>query len=160
VLHHHDVRLYRDRGIVIGAPGRELFEWCSPLEAALAPYPDLVIRLSTAWVRSVRYERARSRLPPGLRDRVIGATYHSSMRLDSPHFWSTLTRYEQIRQSVDRHGYSRWLAVDDLSEGTEDWPKEEEGRLVRTDSELGLSDPAAQRQLAEVLQQVAGDRKR
>ena len=72
VLHHEDVWWHHRRGAFINTPGFELFEHMPLLEQALLPFPEVRIVLSTSWVR-VR------RLSPPLRERAIGATFHTGM---------------------------------------------------------------------------------
>jgi hypothetical protein len=77
VVHVNSVYQSPKRGIYIGStPGHTLFEWLPILDELLAPYPDVKIVLSTSWVRARSFEYAKSKLPPSLQARVIGATFH------------------------------------------------------------------------------------
>nr|MDW3662817.1 HAD domain-containing protein [Paraburkholderia terrae] len=69
------------RGPYIESPrGHRLFEHVGLLEKVLLPYPDLRIVLSTSWVRVYKsVARVARKLPPELRARVIGATYHEAV---------------------------------------------------------------------------------
>lgn len=150
VLHPDAVYLERGRP-VLRADG-ELFMWSRHLVGALASAPHVRIVLSTSWARELRFARARDYLPAELRQRVIGATWHSGMATDDEHhplgrgtLWDTSTRYQQIRRYVDRAGLTDWIAVDDQPEG---WADADRDKLVATDSNLGLSAPSARVRLA------------
>jgi len=155
VLHPDEVYLERGRP-VLRARG-ELFVWAPLLEAALAPHPRVCIVLSTSWARELRFATARDRLPPGLRTRVIGATWHNSMgrvdgiALGSTTWWDQATRYEQIRRYVNRAGLRAWVAIDDRPEG---WDEADRGCLVRTHSSRGLSETRVMDELAGQLERI------
>lgn len=146
VLHPDSTYLIKGRP-VLRAEGR-LFMWSSSLVEVLHPYPELRIVLSTSWVRALGYGRARKALPEPLRDRVVGATWHSSMgkshfsgsRLAST-WWDEATRYEQIARYVERAHLKNWVAIDDHGEF---WAKEHVENLILTDSSQGISSPHAQ----------------
>lgn len=137
VLHPESVYVYRRLGpVLVSAPGHTLFEHCALLEDVLAPYPDVHIVLSTSWVRhykSVSY--AARRLTPGLRAKVIGATYHKEM--DAVAF-ADAPRGMQIWSDVLRRKPADWLALDD---DYLHWPTWCCDKLVRTDEVLGISEP-------------------
>ena len=117
-----------------------LFEHAALLEVLLAPYPLLKIVLSTSWVRMKGFDRARRRLPQGLRDRVIGATWHSRFKQDDSlrDWWvSQSSRYEQIYQDVVRRRPDDWMALDDDEWG---WPSSEARHLVACDPTRGLGE--------------------
>ena len=146
VLHHDDVRWHPRRGVYLAAPGEfTLFQHAERLEALLAPYPAVRIVLSTSWVRVLGYSRARKRLPPGLRERVIGATYHSSMHERA---FAMLPRGVQVLDDVARRQPRDWVAVDDEAAG---WPPQHEHRVLLTDSTHGLGAPGADIALAAKL---------
>jgi hypothetical protein len=143
---------------VLHAEG-ELFMWAGLLVDALVDaldsHPEVRIVLSTSWVRELRFARARDYLPAALRSCVIGATWHSAMAVDEEDRprgrqtgWDQATRYQQIRRYVDRAGLSDWMAVDDEPEG---WDEADQGHLIRTNSERGLSDPAVLSRLTDWL---------
>ncbi len=132
-----------------------LFMWAGVLAEALSSVPHVRIVLSTSWVRELRFARALAYLPFELRSRVIGATWHSCMATDDEQrplgretWWDTATRYQQIRRYVDRAGLTQWVAVDDQPEG---WADADRARLVQTDPENGLSDPAVLARLSDLL---------
>ena len=145
---HPDAVYLEKRGPVLRAPG-ELFMWAGLLEEALAPHPDVKIVLSTSWVRFRSFSRTLKALPPGLRSRVIGATWHS--RTD-PEEWRELSRYQQIRRYLSRTSPTEWLALDDDDEA---WGKHDRYRLILTDSELGIS---KQDTMAELQDQLMSQR--
>ncbi|WP_423680238.1 MULTISPECIES: HAD domain-containing protein [unclassified Undibacterium] len=143
----HPDAAYLERGRPVLRADGELFMWAGYLVDALACAQHVRIVLSTSWARELRYARARDYLPAELKQRVIGATWHSGMATDEEHrplgrdtWWDTSTRYQQIRRYVDRAGITDWIAVDDQPEG---WAETDRDKLVVTDSNLGLSAPSA-----------------
>lgn len=153
VLHPDAVYLARGRPVLRAAG--ELFMWAPQLITVLADAPDVRIVLSTSWARELRFSRARDYLPTELRPRVIGSTWHSEMATDDEHrplgretWWDTATRYQQVKRYADRASLTQWVAVDDNPEG---WAEADRTRLVRTQANTGLSDPAALSHLAELL---------
>ena len=137
VLHHEDVLRHPRRGVCVATPGFELFEHAALLDELLAPFPSLRIVLSTTWVRTFGCSKTADRLPPGLRQRVVGATFHSSM--DRAAFVAT-PRGEQVVRDVGRRRPRNWFAIDDTDEG---WPDDARSQLVLTDEQLGISAPGA-----------------
>lgn len=157
VLHPDDVYLVQGRPL-LRAEGK-LFMWAGLLVEALAYVPHVRIVLSTSWARELRFARARDYLPSELRPRVIGATWHSKMSVDDEYrllgretWWDRATRYQQIRRYVNRARLTSWVAVDDDTEG---WADADRDRLVQTDGQLGLSDPAALARLGDLLRSEA-----
>ncbi len=137
VLHHEDVRWHPKRGAFLHEPGHSLFEHAALLDEVLEPFHDLDIVLSTSWVRKYSCHHSAQRLPQGLRRRVIGATFHSSM--DRTEF-ALLLRGQQVYADVVRRRPAEWCALDDVDEG---WPDSLRERLVLTDPVLGIASPAA-----------------
>ena len=157
VLHPDAAYLVRGRP-ELRADG-ELFMWAGHLVDVLASAPQIRIVLSTSWARELRFARARDYLPAELRQRVIGATWHSGMSTDDEHrplgrdtWWDTATRHQQIRRYVDRAGLTDWIAVDDQPEG---WAESDRDKLVATDSNRGLSAPSARVRLAAAVGNMA-----
>lgn len=155
VLHPDSAFLVRGKP-VLRAKG-ELFMWANLLVDALADRPHVQIVLSTSWARELGFSRARGFLPEPLRPRVIGATWHSQMgrHPDDLHrsrlnWWDGATRYAQIKRWVSRSGIQDWVAIDDNPEG---WAESDRERLIKTDSQTGLSDLAVQARLAFLLGQ-------
>jgi len=132
----------------------QLFMWAPLLIKVLDDFPDVRIVLSTSWARELSYTRACLWLPVELRQRVIGATWHSGMSFKRDGFHSLSTwydeasRYQQIKRYAGRAGLTDWVAVDDQPEG---WNEVDRDKLVHTNGDAGLSDPAALALLAERL---------
>jgi len=126
----------------------QLFMWVHYLEELLDPSPSLSIVLSASWVRWRSYDRTRNELPRSLRDRIVGATWHS--RID-PLEWSTLTRYQEIRHYLASKPIAEWLALDDDDEG---WPEFDRRRLIHTDPERGNGDENIRVQMQKVISQT------
>jgi hypothetical protein len=147
VLHPDEV--YRIRGqIVLRYDGIGLFEWAPLLAEYLEPHPDVRIILSTSWVRVLSFTGARAWLPDAIAKRVIGATWHSAMNQT---WWLGLSRYEQISRHAQRHRIARWLAVDDDGH---DWPEDQAGHLIHTDSMLGIAAPDSRELLQQRLHEL------
>jgi hypothetical protein len=152
VLHPEEVWRYRGSGpYVASPPGHQVFEHAALLERCLEPYPAVRIVLSTNWVLvfgSVR--KVARRLPPGLRERVIGATFHRQM--DAAWFRS-IPRGMQVWGDVCRREPDAWLALDDDDAG---WPAGCRDHLVRTDPVLGIGAPAVLVELQARLAAIYG----
>lgn len=141
---HPSAAFRTKHGIELRAEGT-LFESAPILVELLAPHAEMQLILSTSWVPALRFSNARKRLPAALQERVVGATWHSSMDYQR---WEGLSRYLQIVQTVGRRGIAHWIAIDDNAEG---WPDIAWHRLVYTDGRVGLRAPAAQQELAQKL---------
>jgi hypothetical protein len=141
---HPDKAYQTRRGIVLRCDGHDLFEHAELLTQLLQPHGGVKIVLSTSWVRVLGYDRARERLPQTLQDRLIGATYHSTME----EWFPGLPRYKQILGYVRRHALDDWIAIDNDAIG---WPEDQADRLVHTDDWGGLGDQAPQQKLIEWL---------
>ena len=142
VLHNYEVYLdHRNRPYLRGMG--ELFEHNARLEQVLDPYPQVKIVLSTSWVRTKGFSHSCKRLPLSLRQRVVGATWHSRMQRDDEwlDWWiHRSSRYEQILRDVTRRQPEDWMALDDDVRG---WPAQATNHLIACDSELGLGGHAA-----------------
>ena len=156
VLYPDEAYLVKGRP-VLRAEG-VLFMWAPLLVGALKNYPGVQIILSTSWVRELRFTRARSFLPPELQQRVIGATWHSGMASNDcgdfrtrnrNTWWDRATRYQQIWRYADRAQLANWLAIDDAPVG---WAEADHDRLIQTDPQQGLGDPAAMARLQGLLE--------
>mgnify|MGYP001455836371 CR=1 FL=1 len=149
VLHHEAVYLSPSKGPYLKAEhrscGHVLFQHAPLLVEMLDPYPAVKIVLSTSWVRTYGCYGAAKRLPPALRKRVIGATFHSRMREDA---FIDQPRGVQVRNDVRRRQPRAWLALDDDWVG---WPTDCLDNFVRTDEVLGISDPDVLARFAEKL---------
>ena len=72
----HPARAFMGRhGPELAGDG-SLFMWAHLLAEVLANYPHVQIVLSTSWARHLPYMQVRGYLPPDLRDRVVGSTWH------------------------------------------------------------------------------------
>ena len=138
VLHHENCLWHPQRGAYLSAPERySLFQHSSLLEQMLEPYPLVQIVLSTSWVVRYGCDATTKRLPPSLRARVIGATFHSRHMNDDEFMY--LHRGQQVFKDVQRRRPRDWLALDDDAEG---WPAEHAARYIKTNMYEGLSDPS------------------
>jgi len=137
VLHHEDVRWRPKRGAYLHQAGHFLFEHAALLNDTLEPFHDLDIVLSTSWVRKYSCHQSAQRLPPGLRRRVVGATFHSAMDRNE---FALLARGQQVYADVVRRRPADWCALDDVDEG---WPDSLRERFVLTDPVLGITSPEA-----------------
>jgi HAD domain in Swiss Army Knife RNA repair proteins len=147
VLHHENVHWHPRRGAILKAPERyRLFQHATLLEDVLRPFPTVRIVLSTSWVRYYGFSKAANRLTPGLRARVIGATYHSQMPGDS---FAELPRGLQVWGDVRRRRPRDWLALDDNYLG---WPATCLDKYIRTHDYEGISDPEVLAELKVKLQ--------
>lgn len=141
VLHHEDVTLKRCGPteqkylkpeelryvnhackIARGPKGKVLFEHCERLEAALAPYPDIQIVISSSWREHFRPEKLISFLTPALVARVIGQTPVCD---DIGGIGSRLCDIHAYLDGNDLAGKA-WIALDDQPQlfwdDTEDFP--------------------------------------
>lgn len=147
VLHPENVHMTRRGPRLVDAPGHQLFEHVDLLDELLRPYPEVRIVLSTSWTCAYRSLRRAIRcLPLTLRERVVGATWHSSMDTE---LFRAAPRGMQIWADVLRRQPERWLALDD---DWLHWPAWCRDRLVRTDEMLGIAEPAL---LARVREELA-----
>lgn len=149
VLHADSV--YRGKlGLELRAPGHLLMH-AHILIAILGRYPEVDIVLSTSWVRMLGYDRTLSRLPRELQERVIGATWHRHMKRDGYDLFSDISRFQQIYLHVRRNSINKWVAIDDLHSGTEEWPEGFRDHLVLCDGLIGLGDNKVAEELNTML---------
>ena len=146
VVHVDSVFWSPDRGIHITTPGRALFEWAPILEGMLLPYPDVMIVLSTSWVRLRGLEFAKSKLPAALRARVIGATFDN--RIMQKLEFDMMSRGCQVHAEVERRKPAKWFAIDNDDRG---WPPFCREQLIKTDDNLGLSSAEVQEAIRSML---------
>lgn len=148
---HHEAAIWHPRlGIHMSpvlAPGRSLFEWVPILVAALAPYPEVRLVLSSTWCIRPGYGKTLKRLPELLRNRFIGGTFHKRVHGADP--WTSTSfqgtsRGMQIWADVQRRKPRQWLALDDDIEGWPAWALE---NLVACDGQTGLSSASVQAEL-------------
>lgn len=146
VLHHENARWHPRRGVYLKAPpGYVLFQHVGLLEQILHPYPEVKVVLSTSWVRSYGCARTAKRLPAALRERIIGATFHSEMHEQS---FTDMPRGMQVYEDVLRRQPRDWLALDD---DHLHWPLWSLDKYVRTDEREGISAPAVETEFRRTL---------
>ena len=154
VLHHEEVYFHPKRGPFVHqgyAPGHTLFEWAHLLQDLLAPFPDVALVLSSSWCVQPGYGKTIKRLPPELRRRFIGGTFHR--RAHGADSWAIrafkeMPRGLQIWADVVRRKPGQWLALDDDAFGWPAWARE---NLVECDGAKGLSCPETREQLTAKL---------
>ncbi|APA84084.2 hydrolase [Paraburkholderia sprentiae WSM5005] len=125
-------------GIRSASPSITLFEFAPVLVELLEPHVRVEIVLSTSWVPALGFQRARDALPATLRNRVVGATYHS--KFADADGWPTMERGRQVLRYVWTHRLTRWLAIDDDVKGFGD----QLSHVVQCDESLGLGDIGTQ----------------
>ena len=92
-------------------------------------------------------------LPIGLRNRVIGTTWDNQACWPEVYWLRAMGRHRQIKEYIDRHDVTDWLAIDDNDQG---WPDDQRDRLVFCEDDyLGISHPETRRRLDEALQLLA-----
>jgi hypothetical protein len=135
----HRLSAHRTRcGIVSSDPKTiRLFEYAPVLEAVIEPYPEIEIVLSTSWVPTLGFDRAKNALPVALRGRVAGATFHS--KYHDAWAWPIIGRGVQILRYVRVHQLRYWVAIDDQCDGFDDHDE----HLVKCDEKLALGDRKA-----------------
>ncbi len=149
VLHHENVLWHPRIGAYLSAPEQyKLFQHIGLLETLLEPYPQVRIILSTAWVRRYGCAKSAKQLGPRLRQRVIGATFHSRMDQD---LFTALPRGKQVWEDVRRRKPSGWIALDDDGEG---WPQECASNFIQTHEKDGISHPEILHKLKAALEQL------
>ena len=151
VLHPEGVYWSWKRGAYLTdediANGHALFEHAALLEELLSPYPDVVIVLSTSWVRQFGFSGVRRRLSPGLAARTVGATFHSAMDRRA---FEALHRGEQVASDVARRRPAAWVAIDDDLDG---WPTSAADHVVHTHPTYGIAHPAVRSLLTRRLEE-------
>ncbi|NIM40380.1 MAG: hypothetical protein GTN84_02835 [Hydrogenophaga sp.] len=152
VLHHENVLWHPRRGAYAGPPHFTLFEHAALLDELLSPYPEVFIVLSTSWVRTYGCDGAAKRLPAGLRDRVLGATFHSEMNEQA---FVAKPRGTQVLEDVARRRPRGWLALDDTDEG---WPPEVRDQVLLTDERLGIAAPGMPERIAAALKRLVASK--
>lgn len=151
VLHPDAVYLTR-HGPTLKAEGT-LFMWAPILANLLDDFPMISLVLSTSWVRHLGYKRALGYLPLELRERVIGATWHSSMAKGwaDENRWDGKTRYDQICRYAARSQLRHWIALDDDVQG---WAEGLAQHLIACEPDLGLSSAQTQAELQNSLREI------
>lgn len=151
VLHTHDV-WFTAQGPVLGdaSAGRKLFEHVGLLVELLAPYPQVNVVLSTAWVGRYGLGAAKAQLSEALRARVVGAVFDPRRHTLS---FGSVARGYQVAADVAERAPEAWLALDD---DVRDWPDEHRVNLVTSDPVLGISEPTVLAQLIDALERTFG----
>jgi hypothetical protein len=151
VLHPDAVYLTR-QGPTLKAEGT-LFMWAPILVNLLGQFPMISLVLSTSWVRHLGYKRALGYLPRELQERVIGATWHSSMTKGwaDENQWDEKTRYDQICRYAARSQLRHWIALDDDVKG---WAEELAQHLIACEPDFGLSSVKTQAELQHSLREI------
>lgn len=154
VLHPDAVYLSR-QGPTLKAEGT-LFMWAPILARLLDDFPTTSLVLSTSWVRHLGYKRALCYLPRELQERVIGATWHSSMAKGwtDENQWDGKTRYDQICRYAARSQLRHWIALDDDVQG---WAKSSAQHLIACAPDLGLSSAQTQTELQKRLVEMCSN---
>lgn len=118
-----------------------LFEHAPRLSAALAPFADLAVVLSTAWRTHHDAGQLMRHLPAPLRAKVVGATpcFHA---IDCAPALVPYRRQAECQHWIDRERPGAdWLALDDRASGFEPYCD----RLIATRSDTGLDEAALNR---------------
>jgi len=108
--------------------------------------------LSSTWCIRPGYSATLKRLPPSLRSRFIGGTYHKRVHGADPwnlSMFRATPRGVQVMDDVLRRKPRQWIALDDDLEG---WPDTTRHHVVECHGATGLSNPEVQRELKERLQ--------
>lgn len=154
VLQHENVLWHPRVGPYLSAPpGYVMFQHAELLEELLEPYPEVLIVLSTSWVRRYGCSKTAKNLRPALRARVIGATYHSRMDLDS---FAATPRGLQVWADVVRRQPKDWLALDD---DYLDWPAWCRDKYIRTHEHEGIAEPSVLAEFKWKLELMCGSGK-
>lgn len=154
VLHPDAVYLSR-QGPRLNSEGT-FFIWAPILANILDDFPIVSLVLSTSWVRHLGYKRALGYLPIELRERVIGATWHSSMAKGwaDENQWDGKTRYNQICRYAARSQIQHWIALDDDVQG---WAESSAQHLIACAPNLGLSSTQTQTELQRRLGEMCSN---
>ena len=151
VLHHENCLWHPKRGVYLEAPTEfTLFQHASLLDELLLPYADVLIVLSTSWVRTYGVTRTAKYLPERLRQRVIGATFHSQMDKKS---FMEMPRGQQVYEDFLRRRPSKVIAIDDLNEG---WDEPICRQLILSHPKHGISHPPVLNELKRMLAREFG----
>ena len=130
---------------------RRLFEHAPRLAAALAPFEDLTVVLSTSWRNEVKLADLAQHLPRPLRARLAGATgcFHA---IACEPALVPYRRQAECQHWIDteRPG-APWFALDDRASGFQPYCE----RLILTRSDTGLDESSLNR-LCFALMQAAG----
>jgi len=133
-----------------------LFEHAPRLAAALAPFAQLAVVLSTAWRTEHGAQALAMQLPPALRQRVVGAT-RAFHEIDRRPALAAYRRQAECQDWIDREQPQRcWFALDDRPDQFEPYCD----RLIATDGQRGLDDTTLNRLCFLLAQTAHPDRAR
>ncbi|MEX3984065.1 HAD domain-containing protein [Paraburkholderia sp. EG287A] len=135
--------------------GRPLFEFAPLLVDLLAPYPEVVLVLTTSWLMTLNAREVASRLPLELVRRVVGTTRDIKPRLS--YLLNGTARTYVIASYAYGASLTKWLAIDDSVFGAEGFgrePGELSHHFVLLDSAQGLGDPGAQQRVKQWLREA------
>lgn len=106
-LKEHERRFLTRDGKLVN--GKNLFEHADRLAAALEPFQDIRIVISSTWREHFRPEALLNFLPPLLADRVIGHTPFCSESSEDG------TRLSEVELYMEGNGLAGepWIALDD-----------------------------------------------
>lgn len=129
---------------------RRLFEHAPRLAAALAPFADLTVVLSTSWRNEIQLADLAQHLPRSLRERLVGVT-ESFHAIDCAPALVPYRRQAECQNWIDteRPG-AHWLALDDRASGFQPYFEQ----LILTRSDTGLDESSVNR-LCFALMQAA-----
>ena len=128
-------------------PEDGLFQFVPLLESLLTPYPQVKIVLSTSWAKNKAGPGALFYLPPGLQQRVVGATWDQeagAYRVPEADRGRPLSRYKQIAADVAWRKPSAWFALDD---DFKEWPSDQHHHLGWCWMTIGFNEPRVQEAL-------------
>jgi hypothetical protein len=152
VLHAIDAYVVNGR-VVAGSPTSQLFQFATDLEVLLAPYPSVVIILSSSWVPVLGYKFTVAQFPQqSLQARMKGSTFEQEDETDAD--WQHLSRGAQVLRFVRRYKLRNWLAIDDMRAGFDG----HEARLIHCQTGVGLGDKDVQALFVTRLQSTFGHR--
>lgn len=155
VVHHEAVLWHPRKGIHMSpyqATAHTLFEWVHILEKALEPYPAVALVLSSTWCIRPGYSATLKRLPPTLRSRFIGGSYHKRVHGVDPwnlSMFRAMPRGAQVLEDVRRRKPRQWIALDGDFEG---WPTAARANLIACEGSTGISSLTVQSELRHKLQ--------
>jgi len=120
---------------------KRLFEHAPRLSAALAPFAELAIVLSTSWRTHADITQLAQHLPRSLRSKLVGATrnFHD---IDCAPALVPYRRQAECQHWIDteRPG-AHWLALDDRASGFQPYCEQ----LILTRSDTGIDDATLNR---------------
>ncbi|WP_207001344.1 HAD domain-containing protein [Trinickia mobilis] len=145
VLHVGEGLIDTDGTISLDSGGR-LFEFVPYLADLLAPYPDVQLILTTAWVSTLGEARTAELLPVELSGRVAGTTLRYPARMGEVN--AGIGRTMSILRHAVACGIETWLAVGDDLYGV---PSGKEDHFLRVPSDTALGTPSVRHALREWL---------